>query len=429
MGPAGAPGAPGAEGAPGAQGIPGNPGQNGQNGDDGRGVANMQITDGDLVVSYSDGQEQNLGNVVGPEGPAPEAGGGHNMPTRDGRFDANYGEVLPGTSAVSQEAALDIPDNNPLGVSGVIFFNPADLTIERFTIDLSVTHADVSELTITLTSPTGTEVVLQNPAAAGGENLSANFPRTRLPAVGTMEDFYGEDPRGLWTLEIIDSGEGNAGQLTGWSINVNEEWGGSEMFVGNGLVTDGLVKTRKGVEINMGGDLVMRNSRGQATIIFNGESGSFNLNSSALKPMLTSNEFTSIQLTGDEAFLTEPLVGGLAQITDGDQNSYMGVKTRNPVNANRYASFSWLLDMGRPVILTQIESKFAVVGGCEFSIRWGSNGDDLFGFEYLQRPNIAAKNLLSIYSNQPVRYLQLQIGGPYTCELRLYELRYTGVFP
>ncbi|MEM9024885.1 MAG: hypothetical protein AAGB22_14155, partial [Bacteroidota bacterium] len=67
-GPAGPAGPTGATGATGAKGDPGDPGTNGQ---DGRGVTAATINANDeLVLSYSDSTSDNLGVVVGPQGPA-----------------------------------------------------------------------------------------------------------------------------------------------------------------------------------------------------------------------------------------------------------------------------------------------------------------------------------------------------------------------
>lgn len=62
-GPQGIPGTDGKDGAPGADGAPG------RNGTDGRGINTAWVNDnGELQLEYSDGEEDNLGNVKGPRG-------------------------------------------------------------------------------------------------------------------------------------------------------------------------------------------------------------------------------------------------------------------------------------------------------------------------------------------------------------------------
>lgn len=62
-GPQGIPGTDGKDGAPGADGAPG------KNGTDGRGINTAWVNDnGELQLEYSDGEEDNVGNVKGPRG-------------------------------------------------------------------------------------------------------------------------------------------------------------------------------------------------------------------------------------------------------------------------------------------------------------------------------------------------------------------------
>lgn len=62
-GPQGVPGTDGKDGAPGADGAPG------KDGTDGRGINTAWVNDnGELQLEYSDGEEDNLGNVKGPRG-------------------------------------------------------------------------------------------------------------------------------------------------------------------------------------------------------------------------------------------------------------------------------------------------------------------------------------------------------------------------
>lgn len=62
-GPQGIPGTDGKDGAPGVDGAPG------KNGTDGRGINTAWVNDnGELQLEYSDGEEDNLGNVKGPRG-------------------------------------------------------------------------------------------------------------------------------------------------------------------------------------------------------------------------------------------------------------------------------------------------------------------------------------------------------------------------
>ena len=68
-GAAGKDGKDGADGKQGPKGDKGDTGADGRDGKDGRGIANLEVNeDGELMVTYSDGETQNLGRVVGADG-------------------------------------------------------------------------------------------------------------------------------------------------------------------------------------------------------------------------------------------------------------------------------------------------------------------------------------------------------------------------
>ena len=63
----------GADGQNGEQGPKGDTGAAGKDGKDGRGIANLEVNkDGELIATYTDGETQNLGRVVGADAPAGE---------------------------------------------------------------------------------------------------------------------------------------------------------------------------------------------------------------------------------------------------------------------------------------------------------------------------------------------------------------------
>lgn len=70
LGPQGPAGLPGTSGAEGLTGPPGPEGPTGVPGPAGRGITATSLVDGQLVVTYSDGASEVVGNVVGPRGPA-----------------------------------------------------------------------------------------------------------------------------------------------------------------------------------------------------------------------------------------------------------------------------------------------------------------------------------------------------------------------
>ncbi|SIQ65323.1 hypothetical protein SAMN05421802_1231, partial [Corynebacterium afermentans] len=69
QGPKGDKGDTGDAGKDGADGVDGKDGKDGKDGENGRGIANLEVNeDGELMVTYTDGETQNLGRVAGADG-------------------------------------------------------------------------------------------------------------------------------------------------------------------------------------------------------------------------------------------------------------------------------------------------------------------------------------------------------------------------
>ncbi|MEM1340157.1 MAG: HYR domain-containing protein [Bacteroidota bacterium] len=108
-------------------------------------------------------------------------------------------------------------------------------TILDVNVTLNLTHTWVEDLDISLTSPSGTTVVLSNDNGGSGDNYtstifddagatsitagSAPFTGTFSPE-GNLSDFNGQDPSGTWTLSIFDDFTGDTGTLNSFSIEV-----------------------------------------------------------------------------------------------------------------------------------------------------------------------------------------------------------------
>ncbi len=100
----------GPAGADGVHGMPGVDGLPGTDGEDGRGIANVAIVDGALVITYTDGEVVNLGSVIGPQGPAGAAGAaGAQGPAGPagpaGAAAEGCGSVIAGTAVAAMLAA------------------------------------------------------------------------------------------------------------------------------------------------------------------------------------------------------------------------------------------------------------------------------------------------------------------------------------
>lgn len=112
---------------------------------------------------------------------------------------------------------LAIPDNNITGVSNSLTV-VQNYTVEAVQIRINITHADISQLALELTSPNGTKSILVN-------------ARNSLVGLGNYQGevflsnaFYQEPSAGNWILKVIDAKSGNTGTLTSFGLNI---FGGS----------------------------------------------------------------------------------------------------------------------------------------------------------------------------------------------------------
>ncbi len=117
---------------------------------------------------------------------------------------------------------LTIPKRATSGVASTLEITSA-FTIQDVQCAVDITHGDVGELRVVLTSPSGTEVTLHNLSGAGTADIATVFDRDRQPdGPGSMGDFDGEPAQGTWTLTVFDESSGPTppGSLDAWSLEL-----------------------------------------------------------------------------------------------------------------------------------------------------------------------------------------------------------------
>ena len=121
-----------------------------------------------------------------------------------------YIETPPFRSAQS----APIPDQDGTGLTQTLEVGglAEDASIEAVILDIDASHPQTNDLGIHLTSPSGTESILNpvfNEALAGDIDLDWQL---------LSNAFYGEPPNGQWTLKVMDAAAGDAGQLNSWAL-------------------------------------------------------------------------------------------------------------------------------------------------------------------------------------------------------------------
>jgi subtilisin-like proprotein convertase family protein len=97
----------------------------------------------------------------------------------------------------------------------------------------NITHTWQGDLTLTLTSPAGTSVILHDRTGSSADNIIGWYPAELVPA-GDLDLFVGEEMMGDWTLTVSDGAGGDTGVLNEWCLKITFAGGQS------GVGPDGL---------------------------------------------------------------------------------------------------------------------------------------------------------------------------------------------
>ncbi len=119
-----------------------------------------------------------------------------------------------GSQTVSDgPVSITIPDNNSAGVTRTFSFSGTNRRVEHVEVTFSASHKYRGDLTVTLTSPSGTESRLAEEHSDNGDDYASwKFSSVR---------HWGETSNGIWTLKIADRDEGVTGTYTASSITIS----------------------------------------------------------------------------------------------------------------------------------------------------------------------------------------------------------------
>ncbi len=90
-------------------------------------------------------------------------------------------------------------------------------SVRRIGLTLNISHGRLSDLRVRVIAPSGRAVDIET-----GMERASSGNDIRIPA-SQLRDFIGESLSGTWSLSVRDEGLGVAGQLVGWSLNLNSQ--------------------------------------------------------------------------------------------------------------------------------------------------------------------------------------------------------------
>ena len=159
-------------------------------------------------------------------------------PTCTGTFGSPF-SFTTGIVTCATSNSANVPVTIPTTVATVTstLNIPSGVSISDVNVTVNITHTWINDLSLTLTSPTGTVVTLvANPCSpsvsvndiaatfddAGTAFVCSNSPGisgTVLPAQA-LSAFNGQSSTGTWTLTVADAFSADGGSLNSWSLNI-----------------------------------------------------------------------------------------------------------------------------------------------------------------------------------------------------------------
>ncbi len=120
------------------------------------------------------------------------------------------------TVRVETSPNLAIPDNEPAGVRSVLgVAQPGE--VARVAVNVDIQHPYIGDLTLGLTTPSGTTVVLHDRAGASADDLIRNYTSADTPALAGLA---GEPAPGDWILTVADRAGRDIGVLRRWRLDL-----------------------------------------------------------------------------------------------------------------------------------------------------------------------------------------------------------------
>lgn len=170
--------------------------------------------------------------VVNATDASATSGGGWRTNAAGYRFNPNFGFGLINADALvtsapnwrltplsvvtgpTQTVAFAIPDNNATGVSAsYVYPGTSTMNLEEVLITLNITHVYRGDIEGFVTSPSGTQGRIVYRSGDAGDNINWTY---------TMNNFWGENPVGTWTVNIRDVGASDTGTWNSFSMTFRQ---------------------------------------------------------------------------------------------------------------------------------------------------------------------------------------------------------------
>ncbi len=114
---------------------------------------------------------------------------------------------------------VTIPDNSPGGIERVLTA-AGDGRIRGITVSVDITHTFIGDLSITLTSPGGTGVVLHDRSGGNADNIIKTYTPVTTSGLAALR---GQPVQGAWRLRVADLEARDIGKLNRWALQIDRD--------------------------------------------------------------------------------------------------------------------------------------------------------------------------------------------------------------
>ncbi|HBB30980.1 MAG TPA: peptidase S8 [Cyanobacteria bacterium UBA8803] len=112
------------------------------------------------------------------------------------------------------DMSLAIPDDNPNGITSVIRITES-ASVQEIQVSVNIEHNFLGDLEVTLKSPNGQSVLLQNRTLGVKTQLSKTYSLETTPA---LKQLLNQSAAGVWQLQVVDCSPTDTGTLKSWEL-------------------------------------------------------------------------------------------------------------------------------------------------------------------------------------------------------------------
>ncbi|WP_052813804.1 S8 family serine peptidase [Shewanella sp. cp20] len=116
------------------------------------------------------------------------------------------------TTSITNAEPVLIADDSPETPAQSTISIDEEIIITQVTVDVDVTHTDISDLVVSLVGPSGKEVVLRDREGQAGTRMQESYTTYAYELEGALGD---------WTLQVADHANNNGGILNSWTMNLS----------------------------------------------------------------------------------------------------------------------------------------------------------------------------------------------------------------